>query len=273
MEIGAPGVDDNPENPLHRATARLFEDGKPFSRLALSFIRDELDALRWFGAFVEGSSGRIVFFPGFANQFDGLQAFRGESSPITKAFAFDHLTLEADKSKWHVTAASSSQHLGSPRTLDLGEGRFLWFGLSFASFSAFQLAKENTTVTFSSPSTDVERRRSILHEARENAKFPIFSLNRDTPNPFSPSFWHIGVIVGPKDFPTYLGGELGFPVGSPYLTEPLPAALSGVPTRTHRIELSANTDLQVTLCPLPGSLRVPLTFTGPQQPTTVSAIT
>jgi hypothetical protein len=197
------------------------------------------------------------------NTFDELECFQGEKLHARRTFSFDHVSLEEDRRTWHLTAPSSSDHVAGPRTLDLGEGRVLWFGLSFQTFEAFRPVLNETTLEFVSPRSDSQRRREAFTAAREGALFPIIALNGEHPNPFHESFVHVSVVAGPPGFQDYMGPELAFPVGSPYLRAPLPVTLSNLPCRTHRVALSTTTDIQITVTQLPGALVTPVTFTGP----------
>ena len=265
MDAGRVGLDSDPTNPLSRSLARLISSGNPFSRLSLSFLNEGGGRLRWFGVFAEGK--RTLFFPGFSVAFDGIESHRGQKPHARRPFGFDHLSLEEDRTAWHVTSRGSSDHLGSPRALPLGSGRVLWFGLSFASLDAFRPVQDRTEIAFSAPSSDALRRREVIMAAREQAEFPILSLP-DGPLATKPdSYFHASVIAGPPGFETYLGPEHAFPIGSPYLASPFPSILNDLPTRIHRLELSSNTDLQITLARLPGKLNVPVAFTGSEAPT------
>lgn len=267
MDAGRPEPDSDPTNPLSRSLARLINTGKPFSRLALSFLHEGDSLLRWFGAFAEGK--RTLFFPGFSVAYDGIESHRGQLPPARRSFELDHLSLEKDRSTWHLTARGSLDHLGSPRTLPLGNDRVLWFGLSFDSLDTFRPASNSTVIEFAAPPNDAARRRDVIMASRDNAEFPVLSLPDGPLLPMPDSYFHVSVIAGPPDFETYLGPEHGFPVGSPYLASPFPQVLKDLPTRIHRVALSDNTALQITLMRLPGRLTVPVTFTGPQEPSAI----
>ena len=266
MDAQRPGIDKNPVNPLHRSLAQLISTGKPFSRLSLAFLQDENDQLRWFGSFAQGK--RAFFFPGFSTAFDGIDAHPGQNPKVRKPFDFDHLSLEHDRRHWHLTTKGSTDHLGSPRTLELGDGRYLWFGLSFGSVNSFLPVYDQTRLEFSCPSSDADRRRKAIMDAREDAEFPILSLPDGALKSESGTYFHTSVIAGPPGFDTYLGGEHAFPIGSPYLATPFPDRLINLPSKIFRLSLSADTDLQITLMRLRGRLLVPVTFTGPQDPQT-----
>ena len=262
MGYGAPGCDTDVGSPIARATNQLFKEGKPFSNLCMCFFKDTSATLRWFGVFVQSAGNRIVFFPGFAHDFDQIQGIHGNSLQWHQSFDFDHISLEKDRSKWHVTSTFSKRHLGSPRTLPLDRTRVLWFGISIAAPHVMRHVKQETKIVVNTPPSDSRRIYEVFRKARESVKFPIVSLNEDHPIPFSEWFLHFGLIVGPKGFQPYLGGELGFPFGSPCLIRPLPEKLIGLPIRSHKLELSDNNDIQIVVCCLPGRLKIPVAITG-----------
>lgn len=261
MDYGTPGCDTCDRTPLARAIRQLFETGKPFSNLCMCFFNDPSGTLRWLGVFVLSAGGKVIFFPGFINNFDCIKGYHGASQQWNKSFDFDHVSLEKDHSKWHVTSNHSEDHLGSPKTLPLDKERFLWFGLSVASLEVMRVVKTETKLIFDTPASDVQRRYEIFRKAREGVEFPIVSLNDDSQIPSDEWFLHFGFIVGPKGFEPYPGRELGFPYGSPFLVDPLPDKLPDLPIRSHRIELSDEMELQVSVCCLPGKLKVPIALT------------
>lgn len=268
MHYGDPGCDASTSNPLARAVNQLFKEGKPFSNLCMCFFKDTSARLRWLGVFVQSAGNRIIYFPGFVNDFDQIQGFQGKSLQWQQSFDFDHISLEKDRSKWHITSRYSTAHLGSPRTLPLDKDRVLWFGMSMTDAHVMRIVKRETKIVVDSPPSDSQRRREVFHKAREGAKFPIVSLNEKHPIIFNEWFLHFGLIVGPKGFEYYLGGELGFPHGSPYLVTPLPEKLTSLPLRSHRLELSNNTDIQIIVSCMPGRLKMPVAITGPSEPNT-----
>ncbi|HML96821.1 MAG TPA: hypothetical protein PKC29_15550 [Thermodesulfobacteriota bacterium] len=263
MDAGRPSYDSDPINPLNRSLARLIDTGKPFSRLALSFLNEGHGLLRWLGVFVQGR--RTAFFPGFSTKYDRIESYRGQFPHASCSFEIDHLTLEKDRLSWHVTAPGSSNHIGNAKTLALGDDRYVWFGLSFSSLDIFRPVANNTMIKFQAHRNDSRRRLDAIMRSRDGAEFPILSMP-DGPLARQPnSYFHISVIAGPPNFDTYLGPEHGFPIGSPFLLSPFPNALTAS-TRPHRFNLSENTDLQITLMRLPGILKAPVTFTGQQEP-------
>ena len=171
-------------------------------------------------------------------------------------------TCAIDREFWHATTPRSKKHFGGPTTLDLGEGKALWFGMSVADGNALRVAKKLTVVRANVPPSDAQRRADVFRQATEATIFPIV-----TPNPATlsdaPGFYHFSFIVGPVGFATYAGCEHGFPRGSPFLATPLPHHMPGVTASMYCCRLDPFCDLQVTVMRLPGVLTVPLTITSP----------
>lgn len=222
--------------------------------------------MAWCFCPVGGKQGHI--FPGFINNFDQIQGFHGKDLRWHKPFDFDHISLEKNRSTWHVTSKHRKDHLGGPRTLSLGQSRVLWLGISVADAHMMRIVKQETKIVSDSPPSDSQRRLKAFFKAREGAKFPIVSINNDNPIQFNEWFLHFCLIVGPKNFSFYQGGELGFPHGSPYLATSFPEELTALPLRSHRLELSDKIDIQITVCCLPGKLKTPVTITSPSKPST-----
>lgn len=265
MDYGIPGCDTDASTPLARAVTQLFKEGKPFSNLCMCFLKDTSTTLRWFGVFVQSVGNRVIYFPSFINSFDQIQGFQGGYLKWQQPFDFDHISLEENRSKWHITSKYSKDHLGSPRTLPLDRNRVLWLGVSVANAHVMPIVKQETKIIVGSPLSDSQHRCEVFRKAREGSRFPIISQNEDCPINFNEFFLHFGLIVGPKGFEDYLGSELGFPYRSPYLVTPFPEKLTALPLRSHRLELSDNTDIQITVCCLPGRLKVPFTITSPSE--------
>ena len=262
MPMGLPGCDSSRENPLSRAVRQLLEDGKPFPRLSMCFFDPKTSPFRWLGVLVHSAGDRILFFPGYAQTPIALQVFAGGAQVEERPFLFDHASLERDLQSWHVTTPQSADHVGRPKTLKLGDSRVLWFGLSAASDEALRPVLLVTKATASVPPRDSERRTQAFMRARDGAEFPLVSLNTDLPRRKSPSFLHFSFVVGPAGFPDYVGTDIAAPVESPYVTPPLPSSIPRLPSRSHRVRLSGSIELQITVTELPGSLSVPIIFTG-----------
>jgi hypothetical protein len=265
MELGSEGEDTNPTNPLSRSLNRLLEEGQPFRRLTMCFLAEKplarLRKLSWFGIFVLSEGNRVIYFPGLRESKQHIQGYKGNDLKWDREFDIDHISLEKDHRSWHITSRKSADHLGSPNAADLGEGRRLWFGMSISDFSVLWPVRRETSVVAECLPSDVKRRVNIFKDAREGAQFQIVEPHPESDNLFPGGFFHVSVILGPSNFKKYEGQNHGFPVGSPFLTSPLPDSISDLPIRYHRVLLSNDLEMQVTSAKLPGSLRVPVTFT------------
>ena len=262
VDFGQEGTDSAEGHPLRRALDILLTEGKPFSRLNLVFLLGDDGIMRWLGALTETRGGRVSFFPGFEQHLGRTEVQRG-SGGVPWVVGFDHLTLEADRRTWHTTSPGREEHQGGPSTIDLGEGRVLWFAMSVEDTSVLRTLRQWTSIRLNVPSTDATRRLETFNAARQDAQFSILtpppkSQNSDE----SPSFLHLAFVVGPSGFPHYVGSELRFPVGSPYIVGGFPTQEHALHLRTVRARLSDKTDVEIIACRLPAKMRVPVFFSG-----------
>lgn len=269
LEGGLPGTDNDPDNPFSRAARSPLADGRPQSNLSLCFYNDaEADGsegkpnLRWFGAFILSSKGHLIFFPGFNFNPTWVEVAKGRRQK-RYGIQIDHITLEKNLDRWHYTSPGSDHHLGSGLTTDLGENRFLWFGLSIVDSSVLRVVREKTVFRVKVPSSDTKRRTNVFMTSREGAVFNIISLHPDAKYSFDTGFLHFGLIVGPLGFPEYSGPNFGIPFGSPFVTKALPSPLINIPLRLHRVSIGSRVDIEIVVLWLPGSLKERVTFTGP----------
>jgi hypothetical protein len=70
------GEDKSENNPLYRATSKLFKEGKPIKRLSKCFFADDSGLLRWIGVFVQSAGDRILFFPGISDELTNIKGIR-----------------------------------------------------------------------------------------------------------------------------------------------------------------------------------------------------
>jgi hypothetical protein len=268
MEGGIEGEDDDPNNPLSRALGRLFSDGQPFIRLIQCFCADRRQqadhpTLRWLGIFILSAGGRIVFFPGFRSIKQYVEGFRGKAQMWKEGFEFDHISLEKDFRRWHITSRGSKRQLGGPKTTELGQQRFLWCGFSVSSLDELRIVRHKTKVIGHVPESDAKRRYEVFLKSREMAKFQLLEWHNHVWEQGLDGFWHFGLIISPPQSSTYTGCTLGFPEGSQCLAAPLPKGPVQMPVRHHRLELSTEIGLQITTAVVPGGLRVPVSLTAP----------
>lgn len=257
--------DSGEDNPANRALNSLLEDGKPINTFGMCHLKNPPEAhipeeLRWIGVFLHSTGGRILYFPGFV--YEKFLAFQGKNRRDHPFFPIDHVSLDSGFRKWHVTSFKSKKHLGSPRTLPLGENRFLWFGLSVANLNVFRHVSHHTEISVSTPPSDSRRRVDEFINARENIEDLMVGLPQGATTMFDPFYLHLAVIVGPRGFNNYKGPKLGFPEGSPFLTSQPPDGMISIPTRLHRLSINSEIDLQIVTACLPGTISVPAAFTG-----------
>lgn len=266
VDEGEEGVDSDPANPLSRALNQLFNAGQPLRTFANIFLTqpvsegEENNKLRWLGTFVLSQGNRVIFFPGLTTKKDRVELYKGERLITEQDFVIDHLSLEKDLKSWHFTSPQSKDHLGSIGTADLGDGRRLWFGMSFSDFSVLRLTNKITSIEARSPESDSERRKKVFKESIKNDY--IIQPHPNANKTFLPGIFHLSVIAGPCGFNLYQENNHGFPVGSPFLQTPLPERIKDIPIRFHRITLSDDIELQVSIAKLPGALNAPITFTS-----------
>jgi len=270
IEGGLPEVDDDPDNPLSRAARNPLVDGRPQPNLSLCFYSDpggdeieEKPNLRWFGAFVLFSGGRLIFFPGLNFNATWVKVARRRSHQERHDIHVDHITLEKNHRRWHYTGPGSKRHLGSGLTTDLGENRFLWFGMSIAESDVLKAVREETVFHTMVPVSNTKRRTDAFMASREGAIFNTISLHPDAKQRFDTGFLHFGLIIGPSGFADYSGPNLGIPFGSPFLAENLPNSLTNMPLRLHRISMSSKLDIEIVALWIPGALTEMVTFTCP----------
>jgi hypothetical protein len=255
-ELGEPGEDDDAGNPFYRSLNHLFETGSPFKTLAFSFVATE-NGCRWFGVFVEGK--HIVFFPPFSEAYDSAEVGK-DGAASTRSFDLDHLTLDLSQRNWHVTSANRTDRIRARPLHDVGDGRALWFGMSFNDPGRLRQLAKITSCRFTAPPSDSARRREIVRRAREGINFPLMYVP-DNPGIGAASFMHASVIVGKPGFATYLGADHAFPHDN-LLTSAYPPDPVSLLSRIYRLSLSS-VDLQLTLFRVPGQLRRPVVFGAP----------
>jgi hypothetical protein len=269
IEGGLPGIDNDTNNPLARATSSLLVDGNPQQKLSLCFYNDSImdrtegkQNLKWFGAFVLSSADRLIFFPGFNFITTWVKVAGKRAREKRHDIHIDHITLEKNLRRWHFTSHGSKSHLGSGLTTDLGDNRFLWFGMSVAGCDVLKAVKQETVFHTLVPASDTLRRIDVFKASREGVVYKILSVHPDAKQRFIMGFLHFGLIVGPPGFVDYSGPNFGVPFGSPFVKEKLPNPLTNIPLRLHRISFGSMVDIEIVALWLPGSLTEKATFTG-----------
>lgn len=267
IDIGIEGIDDDPINPFARALKNLLDpkNGQPLKKLGLVFTQypeQSTPPVRWLGTFVYSAGDRLLFFPGYNFKPDKFLAYQGPGLNHDRNLPIDHISLEKDQESWHCTSPKSKNHFGGPRTMDLGEGRVLWLGMSIGGPDVLRPVRKRTVIKAAVAASDATRRTEIFQKAREAVSYPLIQPNRTNGAPTGPYFYHYSFIVGPVGFPDYHGAEHGFPLGSPFLENGLPENAQ-IPSVTYRLSLAPYCDMLISMMIMPGKMTVPIAFTGP----------
>jgi hypothetical protein len=199
------------------------------------------------------------FCIGFAQRQTVLSRSLGTAIPNSRPFTSDHISLEPDLRTWHLTAPQSQDHEGRFPTIDLGEGRRLWCGISVARFDDLREVRKEVVVEAPVPMVDAQRRINNFVTAREQLVFNTLQLNAMARHRFVPGFLHFTLVVGPCGFPKYSGPEFRLPNSSPQVRPPF-SKLTDVPLRSHRVNIPPF-DVEDIVSWLPGTLSVPVMFT------------
>jgi hypothetical protein len=259
INVGAPGIDNDPKNPIARALDDLLLNGNPTQKFLNCLfsvnVNGQLHSFRWLGVFAHTSGERVLFFPGYFLSL--LEYGRGRVKQPVKPFEIDHVTLERDLRRWHVTGRNQKRQ-GGMTTRDIGEDRFLWFGMSVANPEVLRPLMRETTIQGSVPATDTDRRMGCFQDATRNVQ-DILLTTPEMPKWPDSSFLHFSVIAGRNDFADYRDQGHALPESSP-LAEILPPIGSRFEVRTHRAKLGDDLHLQLSCFFMQGRLIQPVVF-------------
>lgn len=190
---GIEGTDRDPRNPISRALDRFLRSGKPPGKITHVYFIDNRGVWRWFGLITASEGDRLIFYPGFRESYDGILQYRRDTMGLqhkgSKGFPIDHLTLESNLLSMHFTAPGSEHHVGPFSTSPLGEGRYLWFGLSIRAPEIFRTVRKQTTAVAGAPPTDSKRRLEVFVKAVDGQAFQGLEMPSDYQH--SSSFVHI----------------------------------------------------------------------------------
>lgn len=261
MPNTSPGVDDCKENPLARATKNLlYSSGQPFKRLSKVFFQDPSGCIRWFGIFIYSAGSRVLFFPGFTKKHDHLIGFRGNSVWKNALMDIDHISLEKDGLSWHITSVDSVEHVGKIFTQKIsGEIRH-WFSLSVAGSEYLRVARETTVVSAEVPANDSARRVEVLLQSREDAIYPLLSVDSEHLALSEHTFLHFSVLFGVPDFDVPESFLLGIPYDK-FVTG-TGNAIQESPVRIHRMKLDDSIELMIIVSAHEGVLEKEFIYTG-----------
>lgn len=260
---GAAGVDDDPENPLTRATRRLLAEGQGMVSAIPAVIAERPSRTAfWFGFFVLSEGGRILFFPAGAQRYVHAAGGRSDgSSRFDRALDVDHLSLEPDRQTWHLTDSTGRRRRGRQgggRTRNVGAGRILWFCVTSSGLANFRPLRAATIVRFDpTPNADEARRRvdrfmaCVSNGASSTIPLP--------PTPAGDVVLHVAVVVARPGAPPYNGEGMPFPFAAPGVRRLKPSP--GTTASHGTLLLSREIEIQILGAWMPGKATPgPLTF-------------
>ena len=253
---GTTPPDTDPWNPAARALRAVLGEGQPNNRIICALFEPPSTPPQWFGVFVRSAGDRILFFPGFDEEYHQLDLAKSGQGPRHKRLEVDHFTLEADRGAWHITSPKSKKHEPAGRTRRLDDGRVSWFGVTLQSRALLRMIGDPVVVSFPVPSSDAERRRSLFRYATTGLRFPML-VPPQVP-PVDPLL-HFAVYVSPPkatDVPSYVPT----PDGSPFFRRSLVRGIRA-PGRVLRVDLDG-IEIEIVVSGIMGSLSKSVVLTS-----------
>ena len=214
---GVPGIDDRTDNPVARATRNLMAEGQRFTSAAHAIMIHN-GLLRWVGMFVLSAAQRIVFFPGFAAPFDRVAAHGDPKAAYDVDFALDHVTLDSDRRSWHLTQkVGGKRNRPAGKTLDVGDGRILWFGMTTSEPWEFRPVASEIVARADAPSNNAELQNRIATFNQAVGGAQAVDIQLPPPPKAARLALHLVATVARPGAPLYAGPQLCFPptIGTP----------------------------------------------------------
>jgi hypothetical protein len=264
ISSGMPGKDDDPSNPISRALSSLMKSSSRLPSFAQAFLvtQEPSEMFRWFGVFIRSAGDRVIFFPGVKPEIVEVHGSRGSEPVFRRPFCFDHVSLDRGRLSWHITTTGSAEHQGGVPTLDLGQGRVLWFSLGLSGPGVLREVMEETVATFEVPAKSDRWKGNEFMKAREGREFPGIYMPSKTDPDDEPSFPWISIIVGPSGFPWYEGSDWAYPYGSEFVDGKVPT-VKRIKVNRNRFALDKTTDIQISALWAPGTLKIPMLMGTP----------
>ena len=157
-----------------------------------------------------------------------------QDAVLGQAFRIRSCVIGKKQKNWRLTSPGSTDHIGKLPTKDLGQSRYLWFGLSIAGDDALLPLMNSTLVRFQSPESDSDRRVQAFVSALKGVEFPLITLNTEHERLGGPSFLHFAVTVGPTGFSEYEGSFRMPPLNGRLVSRPRSMHALQVPIRSYR---------------------------------------
>jgi hypothetical protein len=204
LPFGIPGS-NSVESPIFAAWRKIAASGEPPGKMTilladtggvyrswsqtgepLSTAPDE--PVRILGAACLTPGNRLLFFPGMRRI-----AVAPGSSPATRRFELDHLTLERS-GRWHMTGpGGKGKRLARHPIRRIDTDTVHWFDFALQDIASLEPVYQTNTWVFHAPSGDYRRRGQLIH-ASHNSDFhgiePTDSRVDD-----GPSYWRFQFVV------------------------------------------------------------------------------
>ena len=182
------GVSSNAASALVRPFNRTIKKFKPPGTIAWIFHQDS-GRYSVLGSFVYSASHKIVFYPGLVGKIESSSfSINRQGSP--QKLHVDHLTLEKDLSKWHITLPERETYgirLNTQHTAPYSSETSLWFVFRFKTMALEACPK---TQTISVPiSRGLEPIAKMISSSVKS--FPVIQLENDVVG----FFWQVEVFI------------------------------------------------------------------------------
>lgn len=182
------GISSNAASALVRPFNRTIKKFKPPGTIAWVFHQDS-DRYSVLGSFVYSKSHKIVFYPGLVGKIES-SSFSVNRQGSLQRLHVDHLTLEKDLSKWHVTLPERETYgirLEPQHTAPYSSETSLWFVFRFKTMALEACPKIQTIrVPLSRGLGPIAKMISSSVKS-----FPVIQLENDAVG----FFWQVEVFI------------------------------------------------------------------------------
>jgi len=180
------GISNSTSNALARPLKKAATDGI-LGKINYTFYEEQGSPARTFGAFcyTPPRGNRILFFPGIGKRIlrwhESSEGFKDYSSPCD--YLIDHFTLEKDFRSWHITILDKFGRkkvtIEDFQPREYKDRVFFWFALSVNNSSVLEITPSELNLSFKSPKTDAQRRKTNIEKAFENSVPTVLQLARN----------------------------------------------------------------------------------------------
>lgn len=229
-----------------RAMKKLVEEGFPQEAFFVLTLKTDAE-LFYLGSICLSRDEKIIFFPGVKHN-----TIEKEFTGTYMGKQIDHLTLERNLKRWHVTLAGKDYIKPNPRTRPIGDGLLYWFSFNFKTLTSLpQFLKQGSTYSItdiftSIPSTHSQQREAFLKQSLNAGRTEILTPKVITGCPVQQigKYFHFSFLVD-----TNPDKEKKINFAKPPLQCEKTELVS-----SHRIEIKEHLDLVIVCAYLPGEL-------------------